>query len=403
MVSGDKSPAAQAERGGSALSGVAFTRSIAPLAPQAAVDRALRSRPATRSQTKIRFHQRARPQGGDATPRAGGPSRSRRRCLQLQPLAPPRESSGLPRGTVRARCAHRSCTAGPRARRMPRCSAFLRTAGRPTGRAPSSLVITGNGRPATRRWNWSGPRAVLKRQVPQWAAAAGIPQLRPSDSRMPISAMAARGALLRGACAGARGRLRVSRQTKREFLPPTPSRPRSAAGSADGPAIRGAIFTAAAASEGVHHDERTGQQGRRRPLVHGALGQSLESPRWSTSSPRPEHPPAIFTALRRGRGRADVKGVHERFPRGVPRSSSFTARRISHRRGRLTSVRSLGGPGGTHTGPAFSDFLAGLASGPFRPENAVHGYDGASGRGTAGSQRKSAWDDGVTALQQLGP
>jgi hypothetical protein len=53
--------------------------------------------------------------------------------------------------------------------------------------------------------------------------------------------------------------------------------------------------------------------------------------------------------------------------------------------------------GGTHTGPALSDFLVGSLSSGFQPKDAVHGYDSAPV-----VNGKIAEAIGVTALQQLG-
>ena len=46
--------------------------------------------------------------------------------------------------------------------------------------------------------------------------------------------------------------------------------------------------------------------------------------------------------------------------------------------------------GGTHTGPAFSDFSGRRIAGEYRPDDAVYRHDGSEARRTARLSRKSA-------------
>jgi len=174
-------------------------------------------------------------------------------------------------------------------------------------------------------------------------------------------------------------RLEFSRQ-QTEFLPLPHAR--SCCRFGGRAAIRG-HFTAAAASERVHHDERTGQQRSSSAAGSRSSGQS-----WNPRCRRARHADILlqFSLHAPRRGRADVKAFIERFREAFP-ISSFTARRISSP-GDYVVGRWEGG--GTHTGPALAIF----SPARFRPRSGrkmrFTGYDGASGRERRIAE-ESAW------------
>ena len=101
--------------------------------------------------------------------------------------------------------------------------------------------------------------------------------------------------------------------------------------------------------------QRTGQQGHRRSLVHRILGRDLE-PRHRRRTGGAGHPPAVLAARAAPRS-CGREGVHDRHSAKRSPISSFAGAADLIAEGDYVVGRWVGG--GTHTGPAFSDFLHG--------------------------------------------
>ena len=150
--------------------------------------------------------------------------------------------------------------------------------------------------------------------------------------------------------------------------------------------------------QGASHEfnKKSGQQGHRRPMVHGILGQVLES-KDRRRTRRARHPPEYLLQAPR-RGRADVKMFMTEFREAFPDLSVTGAANFvcegDHIVGRWEGW-------GTHTGPAYCDFLVGCLPAASAQKMRFSGTTVLRlSNGKIAEQ--IGLDDGATALLQLG-